>query len=900
MKPSWLPNRLLKQSTMKWLLFPIIIMLIGILISVNAEYNTQKKQADLIKQTLQSDLIKIKSDFNERIKFYSYGLTGLHGLITTIGLDNFDFQTMTRYAQNRNFQEEFPGLRGLGFIQKVEQGDLAEFLNVQKQMRPDKIFNLRQLSPHNDSLFIIRYIEPELNNKSAVGLDIGSETTRRNAAINSAQNNELQISAPITLVQANEKAKQGFLILMPVYDIALIPEEPASRLHHLLGWTYAPVLIDEVINSNSEFPRDVNLSITDVTDPHAENLFYQHQYQNSIDSTLTYSETVPVFGRDWTFTISAQPAYIQRVKTSQDYATFFQYLISTIVVALLSFSVLLIIVRREELQRHQQELHIAKEKTLTDTNEQLEELVKKRTKEISNANALQNAILENANYSVVATDTKGLITLFNPAAELLLGYEAKDLILKETPALFHLESEVLERTLSVSKALNCEFTQSVDVFFAKSNRGITDNSDWTYVSKNGDHVPVRLNLTALRNEQNEIIGYLGIAYDLTEQIGKENALATAKESAEKANLAKSEFLANMSHEIRTPLNGIFGTLQLLRDETDEERITQYINLASKSTTTLNELVNDILDVSKLEVGKLDLHNTPVDLPELLTVIESELIVSIQKKSLKFTLEINLTQNIWMADELRLKQVLLNILTNAVKFTHRGEINLSICNNNDNGVSIVIKDSGIGMNKAAQERLFKRFEQADQSITRQYGGTGLGMPIVLSLVTLMKGEIKVSSTENIGTIVDVFLPLVALDSHDLVKKINVSPEASLKVKTVLIAEDNDINQIIINSMLEKSYTDIHTVENGQLAVDFAINKHVDVVLMDIQMPVMDGVEACKLIKSSKPNLPIIAITANIYAEDLARYKEVGFDATIAKPFDKDNLLASITKIWKEQI
>tara|TARA_R110001632_G_scaffold72044_2_gene166895 strand:- start:41425 stop:44082 length:2658 start_codon:yes stop_codon:yes gene_type:complete len=885
---------------MKWLLFPIIIMLIGILISVNAEYNTQKKQADLIKQTLQSDLIKIKSDFNERIKFYSYGLTGLHGLITTIGLDNFDFQTMTRYAQNRNFQEEFPGLRGLGFIQKVEQGDLAEFLNVQKQMRPDKIFNLRQLSPHNDSLFIIRYIEPELNNKSAVGLDIGSETTRRNAAINSAQNNELQISAPITLVQANEKAKQGFLILMPVYDIALIPEEPASRLHHLLGWTYAPVLIDEVINSNSEFPRDVNLSITDVTDPHAENLFYQHQYQNSIDSTLTYSETVPVFGRDWTFTISAQPAYIQRVKTSQDYATFFQYLISTIVVALLSFSVLLIIVRREELQRHQQELHIAKEKTLTDTNEQLEELVKKRTKEISNANALQNAILENANYSVVATDTKGLITLFNPAAELLLGYEAKDLILKETPALFHLESEVLERTLSVSKALNCEFTQSVDVFFAKSNRGITDNSDWTYVSKNGDHVPVRLNLTALRNEQNEIIGYLGIAYDLTEQIGKENALATAKESAEKANLAKSEFLANMSHEIRTPLNGIFGTLQLLRDETDEERITQYINLASKSTTTLNELVNDILDVSKLEVGKLDLHNTPVDLPELLTVIESELIVSIQKKSLKFTLEINLTQNIWMADELRLKQVLLNILTNAVKFTHRGEINLSICNNNDNGVSIVIKDSGIGMNKAAQERLFKRFEQADQSITRQYGGTGLGMPIVLSLVTLMKGEIKVSSTENIGTIVDVFLPLVALDSHDLVKKINVSPEASLKVKTVLIAEDNDINQIIINSMLEKSYTDIHTVENGQLAVDFAINKHVDVVLMDIQMPVMDGVEACKLIKSSKPNLPIIAITANIYAEDLARYKEVGFDATIAKPFDKDNLLASITKIWKEQI
>ncbi|WP_166425462.1 CHASE domain-containing protein [Paraglaciecola sp. 20A4] len=898
MKPSWLPNRRLKQSILKWLLLPIIIMLIGILLSVSAEYSAQQKQANLIKQTLQRDLLKIKSDFNERIKFYSYGLTGLHGLITTIGLDNFDFQTMTRYAQNRNFQEEFPGLRGLGFIQKVEQDDLAKFLNTQRQMRPDKLFNLRQLSPHNDSLFIIRYIEPELNNKSAIGLDVGSEKMRRNAAINSARNNELQITAPITLVQANEKAKQGFLILMPVYDVALIPDDPASRLRHLLGWTYAPVLIDEVINSNSEFPRDVNLSIMDVTEPHSENIFYQHQSQNSIDSTLTYSEKVPIFGRHWSFSISAQPAYIQRVKKSQDYATFFQYLIFTIVVALLSFSVLLIIVRKQELQRHQQELQLAKEKTLIDTNDQLEELVKRRTKEISNANALQNAILENANYSVIATDTKGLITLFNPAAELLLGYKSEDLIQKETPALFHLESEVLERSLSLTKELNCEFTQSVDVFFAKSNRGITDNSDWTYVSKSGEKIPVRLNLTALRNELNEIIGYLGIAYDLSEQIEKENALARAKESAEKANVAKSEFLANMSHEIRTPLNGIFGTLQLLRDETAQEKVAQYINLATQSTATLNELVNDILDVSKLEVGKLDLHNTPVDLTALLTVIESELTASIQKKSLKFTIHTDLTQSIWMADELRLKQILLNILTNAIKFTHSGEIHLSISNHRDGGVFIVVKDSGIGMNKEAQERLFQRFEQADQSITRQYGGTGLGMSIVLSLVTLMKGKINVSSKENVGTIVKISLPLMAIDSNDSVKEIKVTPEESLNVKTILIAEDNDINQIIINSMLEKSYTDIHIVENGQLAADFAIKNHVDLVLMDIQMPVMDGVEACKLIKLCKPNLPIIAITANIYAEDLALYKDAGFNATVAKPFDKGNLLANITKMLKD--
>lgn len=896
MKPSWLSNSLLKLTAVRWLILSII-MLIGILFSLNAEQNAKKRQTELIKQTLKSDLVKIKSDFNERIKFYSYGLKGLHGLISTIGIEKFDFQTMTSYARNRNFQEEFPGLRGLGFIQKVEQDDLADFLNAQRQMRPDNVFNLRQLSPHNESLFIIRYIEPEANNKSAVGLDIGSETMRRNAAIKSAENNKLQITAPITLVQADKKVKQGFLILLPLYDKSLLSEDPAAQLRHLLGWTYAPILIDEVLSSNSDFPNDINVTITDVTGQE-EKIFYQRQSNSSIDNPFFYSEKIAVFGRDWEFTISPQNAYIERVKTSQDYATFFQYLIFTMVAALLCFSILLVIIRKEELRSHQQELHLAKEKTLKETNEHLEELVKIRTKEISDANALQNAILVNANYSMITTDTSGLITLFNPAAEQLLGYEAKDLILKETPILFHLESEILERALSVSRELQCEFVHPSDVFFAKSSRGIVDNSDWTYVGKSGKHIPVRLNITALRNEQNAITGYLGIGYDLTEQIEKENALAVAKESAEQANLAKSEFLANMSHEIRTPLNGIFGTLQLLREEIIEERKAQYIDLAAKSTLTLNELVNDILDFSKLEAGKLDLHNTPVDLSELLTVVESELNSSLRKKGLRFNINVDLTHNIWMADELRVKQILLNILTNAVKFTHEGEIDLSVFNHKDEGISIIVKDSGIGMTETAQKRLFQRFEQADKSITRRYGGTGLGMSIVHSLVSLMKGEIKVSSTENIGTVIDVFLPLITVDGHDSIKASDTVSIEELKVKTILIAEDNNINQVIIRAMLENSYTNLYTVENGQLAVDFATNKHVDIVLMDIQMPVMDGIEACKLIKLSKPNLPIIAVTANVFEEDIEHYKEEGFDAVVAKPFDKSNLLATIANTLKD--
>ena len=884
-------KRLFSKIGIRALFLPMIILIVGILVSLFAEQKAQNEQADLVTYTLKNDLQDIRLDFNQRLTFYNYGLKGLHGLISTIGLESFDYQTMMNYVENRDFQEEFPGVRGIGFIQRVEQNQLNDFLFGQRQMRPDSQFDLKQLNTHNDSLFIIRYIEPENNNRSAVGLDIGSESMRRNAAIAAAKNNELQITAPITLVQANKKEKQGFLILQPLYDTTNIPAEPMAKLEHLLGWIYAPILIDEVLNSNIDIPKDVDIQISDVTESDGQ-VFYQQQSEDSVLGSFVYRERVNVFGRVWELTLSAQPNYVDRVKTTKDFSTFFQYLIISVAVALIFLSTHLALLRKRLMRGYAEKLLIAKEKALKTANEQLEGLVAQRTAEIHEANALQNAILRNASYAVIATDTKGLITLFNPAAERLLGYKAKDLIGKESPALFHVESEIHERALALSQELQCEFENSIEVFFAKSDRGLQDNSIWTYVNKSGQNIPVMLNLTALRNERNDITGYLGIAYDLTEQIEKESALAEAKESAEKANLAKSEFLANMSHEIRTPLNGIFGTLQLLRDAKTKPKQLKFIELAEKSTKTLNRLVNDILDFSKFEAGKLDLNICPVDLALLISEIELELTPSVQQKKLALNVNIDLKHSSWMADELRLKQILLNVLSNAIKFTHKGEINLIISEQDSDGINLIIEDTGIGMNELSLQRLFQRFEQADKSITRRYGGTGLGMSITHSLVNLMNGKISVTSKENIGTRISISLPLVAAEAPKTIAHDSARLPVEMDERTLLIAEDNDINQVIINSMLEERYKTIHTVENGQLAVEFATTRHVDVILMDIQMPIMDGIEACKRIKSLQPNTPIIATTANVFEEDIALYKSVGFDACIAKPFEQQQLFEVI--------
>lgn len=370
---------------------------------------------------------------------------------------------------------------------------------------------------------------------------------------------------------------------------------------------------------------------------------------------------------------------------------------------------------------------------------------------------------------------------------------------------------------------------------------------------------------------------------------KTQALRLALDDANKANEAKSMFLANMSHEIRTPLNGILGTLQLLQEATMDQQSKKFLEQALTSSRALHTILNDILDFSKIEEGMLTLESNPFDLNIIIESIYYSLVPEAHNKGIKLIVErANDFHAYWVGDAVRVRQIIQNIATNAVKFTQHGNVTLSITTTQKNDLKMTIEDTGIGMDHTAIARLFNRFEQADKSTTRKYGGSGLGMSISYNLAQLMNGEITVESEPNSGSKFTLILPLVKSNQQHLIdtQYQNLIPDFS-NVR-VLFAEDNAVNQLVIKAMLDKTHCKITLVANGIEALDAVNKQDFDLILLDIQMPEMDGLEACKQMRELRIETPIIALTANVMEHDIKSYLEKGFNAHISKPVEAQYL------------
>ncbi len=389
----------------------------------------------------------------------------------------------------------------------------------------------------------------------------------------------------------------------------------------------------------------------------------------------------------------------------------------------------------------------------------------------------------------------------------------------------------------------------------------------------------------------------------------------AKEQAERSTKIKTQFMANMSHEIRTPMNGVLGLIELLNQTSLNESQRSYINKMTYSAKQLLSIINSILDFSKIESDKISLDEIPFCLNDIKHTLDAMFESDAKTKGLDFSIEFaNGVPLNWVGDIVRINQILINLCSNAIKFTDKGAVkvviqpSLSRYNlDGYQGIELIVSDTGSGVSHDRLDSIFKAFTQADASTTRKFGGTGLGLTISKKLCELMKGDLTVCSEQDKGSVftATIFVkPQETSLSKDTTTQSSPSmPDSNkpLDGLKVLVAEDNEINQIVVMEMLKNIGANVTIADNGQHCLDIYQQQDADIILMDIQMPTMDGIEATKQIRQmedkSKASIPIVALTANVLPEEVSQYRAVGMNAHETKPVDIDSLTNTINRLMK---
>jgi signal transduction histidine kinase/CheY-like chemotaxis protein len=430
--------------------------------------------------------------------------------------------------------------------------------------------------------------------------------------------------------------------------------------------------------------------------------------------------------------------------------------------------------------------------------------------------------------------------------------------------------------------------------------GETQRAEWR-INRPDKLVWVESTAEHFFDETGKLVRRIGTLRDITERKMFEGEMAEAKAAAEDANIAKTAFLATMSHEIRTPLNGVLGMAQAMSADEMTDIQHDRLDVIRQSGEALLAILNDILDLSKIEAGKLEVEEIDFDLAEIARGAHATFTALANKKGLSFALDIDKAHGVYRGDPTRMRQVLYNLISNALKFTETGEIRVTARYERKTLV-MSVTDTGIGMSQPVVDSLFAKFNQADASTTRRFGGTGLGLAICKQLAELMGGAISVHSVEGQGTTFTLKLPLKRVGSARIVSLTDVQPVAenqevpALEIR-VLAAEDNTVNQLVLKTLLHQIGVDPVVVENGALALEAWESGEWDVILMDVQMPVMDGPSATRAIRaaeaaSGRSRTPIIALTANAMSHQIAEYIACGMDGHVTKPIEAMKLFQAL--------
>jgi len=502
------------------------------------------------------------------------------------------------------------------------------------------------------------------------------------------------------------------------------------------------------------------------------------------------------------------------------------------------------------------------------------------------------SIIENMNLGLLEVDKDEMILYANQSFCKMSGFELNEILNNSASKLF-------------VRGENAEMMQEKNTMRIS---GVSDAYEIATKNKRGEAKWWLVSGAPLSDEFGNPTGSVGIHLDITSQKEIERELVEAKYQAEQSSKVKEVFLANMSHEIRTPMNGIIGMARQLSKSDLDEKQTFHLGVIRSAADNLMIILNDILDLSKIEAGKLNIENVSFNLESCLINACDVILPKAEEKGLALEIEVdpNIAPTLF-GDPFRMKQVLFNLVGNAIKFTEKGSIKISTKLISNRGqaqiIQIIVEDTGIGIDQEYLANIFDKFSQEDRSTARKFGGTGLGMNISKQLVELMDGEISIESEKGKGTKVILSLPFLLSDNETIINQKKDTPEEDYKAlagKNVLVAEDNEMNRLVIETTLAPYQLNLHFAINGKEAIDLLVREEMDLILMDVQMPIMDGIEATHYIRNElKSKVPIIALTANVLKGDTESYIKAGMNDSVPKPFEEAEILDKLL-LWLTDI